>query len=135
MTPLVLRLVRLSTAVLMVVLFSGLPQAFAQDHVVSSQAIQQELLNSAAKRDQNANTLNAFFGSESSQKALKNSGMSSEQVRKAVSQLNDNELAQLAGKANKAQQDFAAGSLTNQQLTYIIIALATAVIILVIVVA
>jgi hypothetical protein len=135
MTPLFFRFVRLSTAVLMAALFSGVPQAFAQEHIVSSQAIQQELLNSSAKRDQNANTLKEFFGSASAQKALRNSGMSSDQVTKAVSQLSDQELAELASKAAKAQQDFAAGALTNQQLTYIIIALATAVIIIVIVVA
>jgi uncharacterized DUF497 family protein len=135
MTPLFFRFLRLSTAVLMVVLFSGLPQAFAQEHIVSSPAIQQELINSAAKHDQDTKALSEFFGSESAQKALKNAGISSEQVKNAVSQLSDDELAQLAAKANKAQRDFAAGSLTNQQLTYIIIALATAVIILIIVVA
>lgn len=135
MTPLFYRFVRLSTALLLVALFSGLPQAFAQDHIVSSQAIQNELLNSAAKRDQSAKTLNQFFGSEAAQKALKNAGINPEQVTKAVSQLSDEELSELASRAGQAQQDFAAGSLDNQQLTYIIIALATAVVILIIVAA
>jgi len=49
--------------------------------------------------------------------------------------LNDQELARLAARAEKANSDFAAGSLTNQELTYIVIALGTAVLILVIVAA
>jgi hypothetical protein len=50
--------------------------------------------------------------------------------------LNDKELARLAAQAEKVQADVAAGALDNhQQISYIIIALATAVLILVIVVA
>jgi hypothetical protein len=45
------------------------------------------------------------------------------------------ELARLAEKTNQIQNDFAAGSLTNQQLTYIVIALGTAVLVLLIVAA
>lgn len=135
MTPLFFRFVRLSTAVLLVALFSGLPQAFAQEHIVSSQAIHSELLNSAAERDQNAKRLNDFLGSASAQNTLKTAGINPEQVQKAVSQLSDDELSELSRKAGNAHQDFAAGALTNQELTYVIIALATAVLILVIVVA
>jgi hypothetical protein len=127
--------VRFSTAVLMLALFSGVPQLVAQEHVVSSQQIQQELVNSAAQRTSNIEKLNAFFGSDSAQKSLKNAGINPEQVKNAVAQLSDQELSELSRKAGQAQHDFAAGSLTNQQITYILIALATAVIILVIVVA
>jgi hypothetical protein len=124
------------TALGLVALFSGVPQQLvAQEHVVGADAIQQQLVKAAEQRDRNVESLNQFFASTSAQKALKSSGISSEQVKNAVAQLNDAELAQLASKAQGAQHDFAAGSLTNQQLTYIIIALATAVIILVIVVA
>lgn len=134
MTPLFRRFVRFSTALLMVALFSGVPQhAFAQEHVVSPEAIQQQLVKSAEARQQNAEQLNQFFGSEANQKALKAAGISSEQVTKSIAQLSDHELAQLSAKANQAQKDFSAGSLTNQQITYILIALATAVIILVLV--
>jgi hypothetical protein len=124
------------TALGLVVLFTGVPQQLvAQEHVVGSDAIQQQLVKAAEQRDRNVESLNQFFGSASAQKSLKSAGMSSEQVKNAVAQLNDAELAQLASKARGAQHDFAAGSLDNQQLTYIIIALATAVLILVIVVA
>ncbi len=133
MTPLFRSSFRL-TAVLLVALFSGVPnQLLAQEHVVSPEAIQQQLVSSAQQHDRNVEKLNQFFGSESAQKALKSAGMSSDQVKKAVSQLSDDELAQLAQKADRAQKDFAAGALSNQEITYILIALATAVIVIILI--
>jgi hypothetical protein len=52
-----------------------------------------------------------------------------------VATLSPEELARLATKTNQIQTDFAAGALTNQQLTYIVIALGTAVLVLLIVAA
>ena len=49
--------------------------------------------------------------------------------------MSDEDLARLAAQSEKLQKDVAAGALTNQQITYILIALGTAVIILVIVAA
>ena len=56
-------------------------------------------------------------------------------MRQVVSLLGDDDLARLAAQTDRVRADLEAGALTNQQLTYIVIALATAVIILVIVVA
>ena len=56
-------------------------------------------------------------------------------VDQAIATLSPEELARLATRTNQIQKDFAAGALTNQELTYIVIALATAVLILVIVAA
>jgi len=135
LTSLFRRSVRLITLFLVAVSIGAPQQLIAQEHLVSPDAIQHQLLESVAQRSKNVETLNQFFGSESAGKALKGSGLSTGEVKNAVAQLSDDELSRLAAKANLAQHDFAAGSLTNQQLTYIIIALATAVIILVIVVA
>jgi len=54
-----------------------------------------------------------------------------EQVKTAVSTLSDQELAQLASRAHKAQADFAAGTLSNRELIIIIIAVAVLVLIIV----
>lgn len=133
MTPLFRNSVHF-TAVLLVALFTGVPQQLiAQEHVVSPDAIQQQLVLSAKQHDQNVEKLNQFFGSESAQKALKGAGMTSAQVKKAVSQLSDDELSELTKKADRAQKDFAAGALTNQEITYILIALATAVIVIILI--
>jgi hypothetical protein len=56
-------------------------------------------------------------------------------VEKAIPLLNDEELDRLASQCSQVESDISAGALSNQEITYIIIALATAVIILVIVVA
>ena len=56
-------------------------------------------------------------------------------VEKAIPLLSDEELSQLASQCRQVGNDISAGSLSNQEITYILIALATAVIILVIVVA
>jgi hypothetical protein len=56
-------------------------------------------------------------------------------VEKAIPLLNDEELSRLASQCRQVENDISAGALSNQEITYILIALATAVIILVIVVA
>jgi hypothetical protein len=69
------------------------------------------------------------------EKAIKRAGFDRNTVVRAVATLSDDELSRLSARAERAQQDLAAGALSNQELTYIVIALATAVIILVIVAA
>ena len=74
-----------------------------------------------------------FFSSEVAAKALKSANLDSKRLDQAVSTLNSEELAKLAATTRHIGNDFAGGALTYEQLTYIIIALATAVIILIIV--
>ncbi len=114
-------------------LFPG--QLPAQDHVVSPADLHQELQAAAQARQANRARLEKFFSSESVRKALRSARIDCAQVEKAVPLLTDDEAARLGSLADKLQNDLAAGALNNQQITYIIIALATAVIILVIVAA
>ena len=114
------------------VLQTPLPAA-AQDHVVSPAELQQATASAACSRQQKIDKVEKFFSSEQAEKALKSAHLDAVQVKKAVPTLNDKELARLASRADKAQKDFAAGALTNQQITYILIALATAVIVLILV--
>jgi hypothetical protein len=65
------------------------------------------------------------------EKALHSFKMGGDQVMKAVPMLSDAELAQLSAYIDSAQTDFAADALDNEHITYIIIALAAAVIVLV----
>jgi hypothetical protein len=53
------------------------------------------------------------------------------QVKTAVSTLSDQELAQLASRAEKAQADFAAGRLSDRDLIIILIAIAALILIIV----
>ena len=53
------------------------------------------------------------------------------QLKTAVSTLNDQELAQLAARSEKAQADFAAGRLSDRDLIIILIGIAALILIIV----
>ncbi len=121
---------------LMLVAVLPLPQdVLAQEHVVAAADLHRDMVAATQARHTNQAKVLKFFSSEQAKKALKSTTLSYEKVQKAVSQLSDEELVRLTATTEKVQNDFAAGALTNQQVTYIIIALATAVIILIIVAA
>lgn len=105
----------------------------AQDHVVPGATIHQALVNSAAARRKNVAQIEEFFSSAPVRNALNKSPLNLRQVENAIPSLSNQELAQLATRTEKVQNEFAAGSLSNEDLTYIVIALATAVIVILIV--
>ena len=105
--------------------------AAAQNHVVSPAELQQATASVARARQQNITKVEKFFSSEQAEKTLKSAQLDPVQIKKAVPSLSDQELARLASRADKAQKDFAAGALTNQQITYILIALGAAVLVLI----
>lgn len=118
--------------VLFVVAMSPIRAAPA-DHVVPQDEIQRTVSHAARVRQGNLEAVQRFFASPQAQKALKKGGVDYARVEKAVPTLSDDDLARLATRVNSAQGRFAAGSLSNEQLTYIVIALATAVIVILIV--
>jgi len=99
--------------------------------VVSQGELKQALSTASRTLKENLDQVHSFFSGDPSRHAFKTAHIDSERVQKAVSSLDDNELAKLADQTRHIQGDFAAGALTNQQLTYIVIALATAVIVLI----
>src|SRR5262245_41521866 len=126
--------VRLLISVVILVLL--IPQVVsAQASVVSPSELRRAVTAAAQVRQKNLDDVRSFFGSEPVRTALKAGALDYQKVEKAVATLSPEELARLAAKTNQVQKDFAAGALSNQELTYVVIALATAVIILVIVVA
>jgi hypothetical protein len=118
--------------ILLIPIMLIMPQiASAQGPVVSQDELRQALLNASSTRKENLDQVRSFFSSDQSREAFKTAHVDSERVQKAVSSLHDNELSKLADQTRHIQNDFAGGALTNQQLTYIVIALATAVIVLI----
>jgi hypothetical protein len=107
-------------------------QSKAPQHAVSLADLQKDVAVSAATRKTNEAKIEKFFSAPQAREAMKKAGINYEVVQQAVPQLSSAELARLAARADRAQQQFQAGALTNQQLTYIIIALATAVIVILI---
>ena len=107
----------------------------ADDHAVSVADLHQVLVDSAKTRQTNVETVQKFFSSKIVKNALSNQIVTASKVEKAIPLLNDEELSRLASQCRQVESDISAGALSNQEITYILIALATAVIILVIVVA
>lgn len=102
----------------------------AQEHIVPKRDLHETIRESQRKRAEDLRRIEAFFGSEDVQKVLETSALRPAQVQRAVPFLSDAELARLASQTEKIQRDISAGALNNQQLTYIVIALATAVVVI-----
>jgi len=118
-----------------VLLISSFQPVLAQTHhVIPTAGLHQELVKRSLDRQSSVESLERLFSRpEVAPTVEKTLGQTA--IREAVAVLSDEELAQLAEKARGIEQDFAAGALSNQELTYIVIALATAVLILIIIAA
>ncbi|MEX2263200.1 MAG: hypothetical protein WD696_14685 [Bryobacteraceae bacterium] len=106
--------------------------ADSRSEVVSPQELHRRIVSESRLRQERIARLQSFFSSETGRKALSSSKLHAEKIVRAAPLLSDEELAELTARADRAEADFKAGALTNQQLTYIVIALGTAVLILVI---
>jgi len=103
----------------------SVPQGLlAQTHVVSPTELQKATVEATQARQRNIETIQQFLSTEQAQKALKTAHMDPQQVTQAISHLDDQELAQLASRANKAKADFAAGTLSDRDLIIILVAIA-----------
>jgi hypothetical protein len=101
--------------------------------LIAPAELHRRLVEQTETRKAQAAQLRRFFASPGAKKAFAVAQMEPRKVEEAIAGLDAGELARLSARAAKAESDFAAGALSNQELTYIVIALATAVIILVIV--
>jgi hypothetical protein len=129
------RFIILPLGILFVSLFSisfACPrQAFAQDHVVAPSDLQKDVAGASATRQKNQSKLQEFVSSPEAQHALKSAHLNAGQVKDAIPQLNDDELAQLSARAEKAQRDFSAGRMSDRDLIIILIAIAALILIIV----
>ncbi len=93
----------------------------AADHVVSPAELRAEVRDAARARERNAAKLRGFLGSEAARTAMARAELNAAKVDRAIASLSDQELARLAARADSIEKDFAAGRLTNSQVTYIIL--------------
>jgi uncharacterized membrane-anchored protein YhcB (DUF1043 family) len=107
--------------------------AAAQGPTVTTSELDQAVKAAAENRQKNLDDVRSFFSSQPARAALKTGKIDYKKVDQAVSTLSADELAKLSAKTNQIQKDFAGGALTNEQLTYVIIALASAVLVLILV--
>ena len=124
---------RNAIAVLVAVIFPVMSAIAQETHVVPLTELHRAAAAATASRQTNLDKVERFFSSDAARKALHSAGIDGEQVKTALPLLGDEELARLTARTDKLQADFAAGALSNLHLTYIVIALATAVIVLLIV--
>jgi hypothetical protein len=106
-----------------------------EDHLVSPSDLHDTLAKSVKARQANLEKVQRFFSSERVRQTLASTKTDPKKVEDAVHLLNDEELARLVAQTEKVQTDIAGGALDNQQITYVVIALAAAVLVLVLVAA
>ena len=122
---------RSAIAVVLAFLFFVPADLVAQSHVVSPADLQKEVVAASQARQKNLETVQQLLSTPTAEKAMKSAQVNPQQVKTAVSTLNDQELAQLAARANKAQADFAAGRIEERDLILIILAIVALVLIIV----
>ena len=105
--------------------------ALAQDHVVSPVEIQKDSAAASAARQQHVQQLDGFLSSKEAQQALKSAHMDPQEVKNAVGQLDDEDLARLSARTEKTQREFAAGNISDRDLLIILVAVAALILIIV----
>jgi hypothetical protein len=122
-------------AVLLLISLMAVPAGLMAEtaHVVSPADLQKQAMAATQTRQTNVEKVRNFLSTPVAEQAMQKSHIDSGQVKAAVANLGDEELAQLAARADKAQRDFAAGYLSTRDI--ILIILGVVVIILIIVIA
>lgn len=103
---------------------AGMPsrsQGQAKQHVVSLNELKNDAARPSESRRADEAAVKGLVSSEVGQKALKSAHLDLQKVDQAVSQLSDQDLAKLAERSRQAQKDFAAGTLSNRDLLWIIL--------------
>lgn len=100
-------------------------------HVVSPHELEKAGQDASNARQQNVEKLRGFLGAAEAQKAMEEAHINPVQVQEAVAGLSDQEVAQLAQRAAKAQNEFAAGNMSDHDLLIILIAIAALILIIV----
>jgi hypothetical protein len=122
---------RAAIAIVLVGIFIVPTEALAQSHVVSPADLQRQAVAASQARQQNLEAVQNLLSTPVAEKAMKSAKIDARQVKTAVASLDDQELAQLAARANKAQADFAAGDLSTRDITLIILGIAVLILIIV----
>jgi hypothetical protein len=105
--------------------------AQAAAHVVSPAELQKAAVTASQTRQQNIQTVQDFLSNPKAAKAIKDARIDLQKVKNSVAQLSDEEVAQLASRAQKAKADFAAGDLSDRDLIFIILGIVALVLIIV----
>ncbi len=131
MKKLISRTVECLFVLLLGVVLAAPQDVFAQNHVVTSSDLQNDVAAASASRQRNLAQLESFLSSTEAQQAMKSVHIKYRQIKNAIPQLNDDDLAQLAARSEKAQKDFAAGRISDRDLLIILVAVVALILIIV----
>ena len=131
MVSLLPRPIQVLAATLLTVIYAAPSPLMAQSHVVSPAEVQRQVLAASQTRQHNQDTVMQFVSSPQAAKAIKAAGVDPARVTAAVPTLSDQELAQIASRTEKAQADFAAGTIGNRDLLLILVAIVVIILIIV----
>lgn len=127
-----------TTLLALILTFTGYVPANAQgqevshvDHAVSAGQLHKDVQKAAETRQANEAAVREMFASEQAKQTLKSAGIDYKQVDRAVSQVNDEDLARMAQRSHEVQKDFAGGRLADRDLL-IILLVAVAIILIVV---
>jgi hypothetical protein len=101
-------------------------------HLVSPDQLQEQVQDASATRRADIDTLTRFLSTPAADKAMRDAKIDPVQIRTAIPTLSDQELASLSQRATSAQQAFAAGTLSNNDLLIIILILVVVILVAVI---
>jgi hypothetical protein len=125
------RIFRLMFIPVLILVFSIPPGFSAPDHLVSPARLRQEAAAATAARERNIRTVSEFLSLPMAKKALGMAHVDLIKVKNAVSTMTDEEVAQLALRAEKSQKDFAAGNMTERDLLLLILGVSVLVLVIV----
>jgi hypothetical protein len=123
--------VRMGTVFVLFTLFAVHPILGAQNHVVSPAEMQKEAVAATHTRQQNVEMVTQFLSSAQAKQALQSARVDPTQVKNAVSTLSDEDVAQLAARADKAQADFAAGKMSDRDMIWLILAVVVLILVII----
>ena len=92
-----------------------------KQHVVSLSDLNKDAARPGQIRQSNEDAVRTLLSSDPGQKALKSAGVDYQRVDKAVGQMTDEDVAKLAERSRQAQNDFAAGRISDRDLMWIIV--------------
>ena len=112
----------MALVVAFVFMMAAIPlRAQEKRHVVSFSDLNKDAARLAQTRQANEEAVRTLLSSDPGQKALKSAGVDYQKVDKAVGQMTDEDVAKLAERSRQAQNDFAAGRISDRDLMWIIV--------------
>jgi len=110
-------------------------KAAPSDHVVPLQEMERRIAGQSSQRRANLSKVESFLSMNKVEEVMRSARMDPQAIRAAAALLSDDELSRLASRAGSARKDIQGGALSNLELTYVVIALITALVVVIIFVA